>query len=222
MQDKGGGTKTKPSNFPQLRRSRCDTRKANVLFIVQSLNLVWLFAIPWCKVKVSQSFTVSQSLLKLMSFELVMPSSHLILCHPLFLLPSIFPSIRVFPNKSAFHIRRPKFWSFSISPSNEHSGLISFRLTGLLSLLSKGLLRVFSSTTIWKYQFFVNEALSFLYGPTLIFPTWLLVFPVVHSFDYMDLCWQSDISAFHIGNIMKRTNLHWQKTTKGLPQSLPK
>ena len=75
----------------------------------------------------SLSFTVSWSLLKLMSIESVMPSSHLILCHPLLLLPSIFPSIEVFSNKSAFRIRWPKYWSFSISPSNEYSGLISFR-----------------------------------------------------------------------------------------------
>ena len=85
----------------------------------------------------------SWTLLKLMSIELMMPSNHLILCHPLLLLPSIFPSIRVFSNESAFHIRWPKYWSFSfsISPSNEYSGLISFKI-GLISLLSKGLSRV--------------------------------------------------------------------------------
>ena len=87
------------------------------------------------------------------SIKLLMPSSHLILCRPLLLLPSIFPSIRVFSNVSSLHIRWPKDWSFSFSIS-EYSGLISFRLTGLISLLSKGLSRVFSSTTGWKHQFF--------------------------------------------------------------------
>ena len=91
-----------------------------------------------------------------MSIESVMPSNHLILCHPLLLLPSIFPSIRVFSNESAFHIRWPKYWSFSfsISPSNEYSGLVSLGLTGWISLQSKGLSRVFSNTTVWKHQFF--------------------------------------------------------------------
>ena len=94
------------------------------------------------------------SLLKLMSIESVMPSSHLILCHPLLLLPSIFPSIRVFSNESVLHIRWPKYWSFSISPSNEYSGLISLGQTGFISLQSKGLSRVFSNTTVQRHQFF--------------------------------------------------------------------
>ena len=91
-----------------------------------------------------------------MSIESVMPSKHLILCCPLLLLPSIFPSIRVFSNESALRIRWPKHWSFSfsISPSNEYSGLISLRIDWLVSLLSKGLSRVFSNTTIQKHQFF--------------------------------------------------------------------
>ena len=100
-------------------------------FVVRSLNRVQLFAAPWNAARqASLSFITSQSLLKLMSFELVMPSNHLILCHPLLLLPSIFPSIRVFSNELALHIRWPKYWSisFSISPSNEYSGLISFRI----------------------------------------------------------------------------------------------
>ena len=84
---------------------------------------------PWTATRqVSLSFTISQSLLKLMSIESVMPSNHLILCCPLLLPPSIFPSIRVLSNESACHIRWPKYWSFSISPSNEYSGLISFRI----------------------------------------------------------------------------------------------
>ena len=98
---------------------------------VQLLSHVRFFVTPWIAARrASLSFTNSQSLLKLMSIESVMPSNHLILCCPLLLLSSIFLSIRVFPNESALHIRWPKYWSFSfsISPSNEHSGLISFRL----------------------------------------------------------------------------------------------
>ena len=100
---------------------------------VQSLSHVRLFATPWTTARQAfLSITSSWSLLKLMSIESVMPSTHLIFCHPL-LLPSIFPSIRVFSNESALHIRWPKYWSFSfsISPSNEHSGLISFRMDRL-------------------------------------------------------------------------------------------
>ena len=99
--------------------------------IVQSLSCVWLSVTPWTAVcQASLSITNSRSLLKLVSIELVMPSNHLILCHPLLLLPSIFPSIGVFSNESVLHIRWPKYWSFSfsISPSNEYSGLISFWL----------------------------------------------------------------------------------------------
>ena len=100
-----------------------------IILVVQSLSHVQLFVTPWTTVRqASLSITNSQSLLKLMSIELVMPSNHLILCRPLLLLPSIFPSIRVFSNESVLHIRWPKDWSFicSISPSNEQSGLISF------------------------------------------------------------------------------------------------
>ena len=98
------------------------------------LSHIQLFANPWTAAcPTSLSFTISWSLLKFMSIESVMPSNHLILCHPLLLLPSIFPSIRVFSNESVLHIRWPKDWSFSfsISPSNEHSGLISFRMDWL-------------------------------------------------------------------------------------------
>ena len=99
--------------------------------IVQLLSHVQLFPTRWTEAcQASLSFTNCQSLLKLMSIELVMPSNHLSLCRPLFLLPSTFPTIRVFSNESAFHIRWPKYWSFSFSiiPSNEYSGLISFRI----------------------------------------------------------------------------------------------
>ena len=132
--------------------------------LVQLLSHVWLFATPWTAAcQASLSITNSWSSLKLMSIESVMPSSHLILCHPLLLLPSIFPSIRVFSNESALLIRWPKYWSFSfsISPSSKYSGLISFRMdwfplgwTGWISLQSNGLTRVFSNTTVQKHQFF--------------------------------------------------------------------
>ena len=105
---------------------------------------VWLFAASWTTARqVSLSITNSQSLLKLISIESVMPSNHLILCHPLLLSPSVFPSIRVFSNESALCIRWPKYWSFSfsISPSNEYSGLISFRMDWLDLLAVQGTLK---------------------------------------------------------------------------------
>ena len=107
---------------------------------------------------------ISWSFFKLMSIESVIRSNYLILCFPLLLLPLIFPNIRVFSIESSFQIRWPKYWSFmfSISPFNEYSGLITLELTGLISLKSKELSGVFSSTTIQKYQFF-----SFLQSPTL-------------------------------------------------------
>ena len=111
---------------------------------VQSLSHVLLFATPWTIARqASLSITNSWSLLKLMSSESMMPSNHLILCHPLLLLPSIFPSIRVFSNESALRIRWPKYWSFSfsISPSNEHPGLISFRMDWLDLLAVQGTLK---------------------------------------------------------------------------------
>ena len=117
----------------------------HVVFVVLLLSHVWLFAAPWTAARqVSLSFTISQSLLKLMSVESVMPSNSLIVCHPL-LLPSIFPSIGVFSNESALCFRWPKYWSFSfsINPSNEYSGLISLGLTGLISLQSKRLSKNF-------------------------------------------------------------------------------
>ena len=124
---------------------------------VQLLSRAWLFENSWNAARqASLSITNSRSLLKLMSIELVMSSNHLILCHPFLLPPSIFPSIRVFSNESALHIRWPKYWSFSfsINPSTEYSGLIPL---GLISLLSKGLSRVFSNTTVWKHQFFGTQ-----------------------------------------------------------------
>ena len=135
-----------------------DSDKINIWFSsVQSLSRVWVFATPWISAcQVSLSITNSRNLLKLISIESVMPSHHLILCCPLLLLSSIFPSIRVFWNESVLHIRRPKYWSFSfsISPSNEHQDWSPLRWTGWISLQSKGLSRVFSNTTVQKYQFF--------------------------------------------------------------------
>ena len=112
-------------------------------FVVQSLSHVQLFTTPWTAAhQASLSFTISQSLFKFMSIQSLMPSNHLILCHPL-LLPSIFPSIRVFSNESALLIRWPKHWNFSfnISPSNEHPGLISFRMDWLHLLAIQGTLK---------------------------------------------------------------------------------
>ena len=114
-----------------------------VITVVQSLSRVQLFATPWTAAHQASLSTLSRSLLKLMSMELVMPSNHLILCHPLLLLPSVFPSIRVFFNELALHIRWPKYWSFSfnVSPSNEYSGLISFRIDWLDLLAVQGTLK---------------------------------------------------------------------------------
>ena len=125
-----------------------------MLSSVQLLRRVRLFATPWTAAhQASLSITNSQSLLKLIT-ESVMPSNHLVLCRPLLLLPSIFPSIRVFFNESVLCIRWPKYWSFSFSPSSEYSGLISFRIDWLDLLEVQGLSRVFSNTTVQKHQFF--------------------------------------------------------------------
>ena len=116
----------------------------NCLSSVQSLSHVRLFVTPWTEARQASLFiTNSRSLLKLMSIELVMPSSHLILCRPLLLPPSIFPSIRVFSNESVLRIRWPNYWSFSfsISPSDEYSGLISFRMDWLDLLAVQGTLK---------------------------------------------------------------------------------
>ena len=122
--------------------------------LVSSVSQSCLFATPWTAAhQASLCITSSQSLLKLMSIESVMPSNHLILCHPLLLLPSIFPSTKVFSSESVLCIRWPKYWSFSfsISPSNEYIGLISFRIDWLDLLAIQGTL---SHTTVQKHQFF--------------------------------------------------------------------
>ena len=135
---------------------------------VQSLNCVRLFVTPWTAGhQASLSITNSQSLLTFISIELVVPSNRLILCRPLLLLPSIFPSIRVFSNESALCIRWPKYWnfSFSISPSNEYSGLISFRMDCLDLLAVQGTLETYPTP---QFKSINSSMLSFLYSPTLV------------------------------------------------------
>ena len=157
---------------------------------VQSLSRVRLFASPWTIAQqASLSITNSQSLLKLMSIESVMPSNHLILCHPLLLLPSTFPSIRVFSSESVFHIRWPKYWSFSfsISPSNECSGLISFRIDWLAILAVQGtlksLLQYYSlKASILQRSAFLMVQLSHPYmaiGKIIALTTWTFVGKVI-------------------------------------------
>ena len=133
---------------------------------VQSLCVVWLFATPWTAAcQASLSITNSWSLLKLMSIESVMPSNHLILCPPLLLPPSIFPSIRIFSNESALSIRWPKYWSFSFSISpNEYSGLVSFRMDWLDLLAVQGTRK---SPPTPQFKSINSSALSFLHSPTL-------------------------------------------------------
>ena len=151
---------------PQLLNSRdlllftsksIPSSSSQSLSSVQSLSHVRLFVTPWTAARqASLSITNSRNLFKLISIELVIPSNHLILCHPLLLPPSIFPSIRVFSNKSALCIRWPKYWgfSFSIISSSDYSGLISFRMDWLDILAVQGTLEVFSNTTVQKHQFF--------------------------------------------------------------------
>ena len=132
-----------------------------IAVVVLLLSCIQLFMTPWTAAcHAFLSMTNSQSLLKLMPIESVMSSNHLILHQP-FILPSVFPSIRVFSNESALRIRWPKYWNFrfslSISPSNEYFGLISFTFTSFISLKSKGLSRDFSNTTVQKHQFFDAE-----------------------------------------------------------------
>ena len=135
-------------NYPKWEKAHLERRYATwfhlYVTLVQSLSRVRLFATPWTvALQASLSFTISRSLLKFMSIESVRPSNHLILCHPLLLLLSIFPSIRVFPNELALWTRWPKYQSFSIntSPSNEYSELISFRIDWLNLLAIQGTLK---------------------------------------------------------------------------------
>ena len=119
--------------------------------LLESLSRVRLFATPWTAAgQASQSLTISQGLPKFMFIESVIPSNHLILCCPLFLLPSIFPRIRVFSNELAVHIRWPKYWSFHISPSNEYSRMISCRIDWLDHLTVQGTLKSLLQHHSWK------------------------------------------------------------------------
>ena len=197
---------------------------ANGIFVVvQSLSRVWLFVTPWTAAyQASLSFTISQSLLKFRSTESVMPSNQLILCRPLLLLPSIFPRV-IFSSESALCIRWPKYWSFSFSLSNEYSALISFRIDwfDLLEVQGTQLSRVFSSTTVWKHQFFgakpslwsnfhtcmttgkiialtirtfVNKVMSLLFS---MLPRFVIAFiPRSKHFDFKANIWDSDIVTF--------------------------
>ena len=152
----------------------------------QSLSHVQLFATPWTAARqASLSFTISQSSLKFMPTESVMSSNHLILCHPLLLPPSIFPSIRVFSNESVLRIRWPKYWSFSfsISPSDEYSGLISFRVDWFYLLVVQGTLksllqhRSSKASILWHSDFFMIQ-LSHPYmtiGKTIVLTRWIFV-----------------------------------------------
>ena len=130
---------------------------------VQSLSHVWIFATPWIAARqASLSITNSRSSLRLTSIESGMPSSHLILCRPLLLLPPIPPNIKVFSNESTLRMRWPKYWSFSfnISPSNEDQDLSLLGWTGWISLQSRGFSRVFSNTAVQKHQFFSTQPSS--------------------------------------------------------------
>ena len=152
---------------------------------VQSLSHVRLFVTAWTTAR-QASMSKSRSPPKPMSIESVMPSKHLILCRPLLLLPSIFPSIRVFSNESALLIRWPKYWSFSISPPDEYSGLIFFRIDWFDLLAVQGTLKSL-------LQHHSSLVLSLFYCPTL---TSIHDYWKNHSFDYTDLCWQTNVSAF--------------------------
>ena len=166
-------------SFPCGHSSPCSV--LSFFVAVQSLSHVRLFATPWAAARqASLSFTISWSLFKLLSIELVMPSNHLILCHPLFLLPSVFPSIRIFSNKSVLHIRWPKYlsFSFSINPSSEFSGSISFRIDWFDLLTVQGTLK---SSPAPQFESISSLVLSLLYGPTL---TSVHDYWKDHSFNY--------------------------------------
>ena len=164
-----------------------------LIVVAQSLSHVQLFATPWTAAyQASMSFTTFQSLLKLMSIKSMMPSNSLILCCPLLLLSSVFPSIRVFSNESVLCIRWLSIGasaSGSVLPMNIQ-GWFSLGLTGWISLLSKRLSRVFSSITVWRHQFFGTQPFLSL-ALTSVYDYWKN-----HSLDYTDLCQQSNVSAF--------------------------
>ena len=164
------------------------------LLVVQSLSCVWLFATPWTAAfQASLSFAISRSLFKLMSIQSVMPSNHLTLCCPLLLPPSIYSSIRVFSNESILHIRWPKYWSFSfsISPSNEYSGLISFRIDWfdfLAVQVTLKSLQTYRSSLI--YRFWLTFLVIYLLKELDC-----LSYRVSHSLDFAD-CISISVSMF--------------------------
>ena len=164
-------------------------KRTDQFSLVQSLSRVWLFATPWIAAhQASLSITISRSSLKLTSIKLVMPSSHLILCHPLFLLPPIPPSIRVFSNESTLHMRWPKYWSFSFSiiPSRTdlQNGLVGSPCSPRDSQ---------ESSPTPQFKSINSSALSFLHSPTL---TSIYDHRKNQSLDYTDLSRQSNVSAF--------------------------
>ena len=181
---------------------------------VQLLSCVQLFLTPWTAARQgSLSITNSQSLLKLMSIELVMPSNHLILCRPLLLLPSVFPRIRVFSSESAFRIRWPKYgsFSFSISPSNEHPGLISFRMDWLDLLAVQGTLKSLlqhhssKASILWPSAFFIVQ-LSHSYmttGKTIALTRQTFVSKVISLFFSM-------LSRFVIAFLRRSVSFHFK------------
>ena len=192
-----------------------NSRQGKNQYSVQSLGHVWLFATPWTvALQASLSITNSQSLLKLMSIELVMPANYLILCHSLLLLLSIFPRIRVFSNESVFHIRWPKHWSFSfiISPSKEYSGLISFRMDWLDLLAVQGTLKNLlqhhsskASLLQWSAFFIVQLSHPFMTtGKTIALTRWTFVGKVM-SLLFSMLFWL--VIPFH-GTLQDRI-LEW-------------
>ena len=189
-------------------KSKSNTQKSKLKYLLAKWLVCYcsvakscpLFATPWTAAcKVSLSFSISQSLLKLTSIESLMPSNHLILCCPLLLLPSIFPSVRVFSNVSVLHIRWPEYWSFSfsISPSSEYSGLISFRMDWLDLFAVQGTPKSFQphslkASVLYHSTFFIVQ-LSYLYMTTgkkqkqKQKQSW---------FDHMNTFRQSNVSAF--------------------------
>ena len=175
-----------PESASEIHTQRCHKSSSSV----QSLSCVQFFVTSFNAARqASLSITNSWSLLKLMSIGLVMPSNHLILCHHL-LLPSIFPNISVFSNESILCIRWPKYWSFSfsINPSNVYSELVSFRIDGLISLLSKDSQE---SSPMPQFKSINSLALNLLYGSYL---TSIHNYWKNHSFDYMDFCQKSNVS----------------------------
>ena len=185
LQAPGGDVISAKRSFA-TKMSRC----VSFALFVESLSRVWLFVTPWTAARqAALSFTISPSFCRLMFIELVMPSNHLILCYPLLLLPSIFPSIRVFFSESALRIRWPKYWnfSFSISPSNEYSGFISFWINWLDLLAVQGTLKSLlqhhsSKASILRHSAFFMVKLSHPYmttGKTIGLTIWTFVSKVM-------------------------------------------